>query len=218
MRPWRRWRVWHKKRSRTYAWANSFWGTLWARRTNNNAADRDLIFSLDRIPMATHEGRGVHEFPGNPDPRRMTWRQVSKLRHRLGFRIRSAARALIQDTDAGVTPFFEIKPDGRTLNPEIWKPLIKVARRRGVRLHLMAQPFTRLQRKGDTYPPGIAALAAAKQAAAELGDVDLVHVTVLTRGKVPAEWWDVLDDAKGPKRHTKSRPENKPARVSGRVA
>lgn len=217
MRPWRRWRVWHKLPWRSYAWANSRWGRAYAKRKGANARDVDLRFTADRVPIATHEGQGVNEFRQG-DPRRMTWRAVSKMRHRRGFRITTAARTLTADTDAGMTPFFEIKPDGRALNPDVWKPLIKVARRRGVRLHLMAQPFTRLQGKDDKYPPGIAALAAAKQAAAELGDVELVHATVLTRGRVPAGWWAVIDDAKGPKRHTKSRPDDKPARVSGRVA
>lgn len=205
----KRWVVWHPKHNRTYVWANSPAGRRYAKRHGCNAADRDLCWSLDKIAMCTHEGVGVHEFKGRPRPRKMKWEKVRKLRRhgRWGRHIRSAFYTLRDGVNHGVMPFFDIKGgDERTQDPELYIPLILSAKRMGVQLHLMSQPFD---------GAGIASLAAARQAAIALGDAELVHLTLLPRGPIKDEWWDIIDDAKG---WDGARPEGKPKRVGGRVA
>lgn len=202
-------RVWHKKKNRSYAWANSPAGRRYAKRHGCNAADRDLIWTADKVPVVTHEGVGVHEFKGDPRPRQMKWDRVKKLRRRgrFGRRIHTASWELVQGHWDGVMPFFDIKDgDGRSQNPEMYIAMIVAARRLGVRLHLMSQPFN-----GN----GIASLAAARQAAELLGDPKLVHLTLLPRGPINEKWWDIIDDAKG---YHGPRPTGKPLRTVGRVA
>lgn len=202
-------RVWHKKRNRSYAWANSPAGRRYAKRHRCNAADRDWVLTLDKVPVVTHEGVGVHEFANDPRPRSMKWERVRKLRRhgRFGRRIRTATSELRAGVKSGVTPFFDIKGgDKRTQNPDTYKPIIRLAKLLRVRVHFMSDPFD---------GKGIASLSAARQAAAELGDPKLVHLTILYRGRMEDDWWDIVDDVKG---YHGPRPEGKPGRVTGRLA
>lgn len=205
----KRYRVWHAKHNRSYAWANSPAGRRHAKRHGCNAADRDWVLTLDEIAAVTHEGVGVHEFKGRPNIRKMKWERVRKLRRhgRWGRHIRSASWTLRDGIKHGVMPFFDIKGgDERTQDPKTYITMILSAKHQGVRLHLMSQPFG-----GD----GIASLAAARQAAESLGDPELVHLTLLPRGPIKDSWWEIIDDAKG---YDGPRPANKPKRTTGKVA
>lgn len=193
--------VWHKPHNRSYAWANSGWGRLYAKRHRCNARDVDLQFTSDLVAVGTHEGHGVHEFPGRPIVRHLPWRRVQRLRHRHGFRISRAITIMRRDHRLGITPCFEIKPGPHTHNPHAYAPLVAEARRLGTKLYLMSQPFG-----GD----GIEALRIAKTVGG-----DDVYAILLPRGPIDHAWWNVIDDAKG---QGVDRPADKPGRVVGRIA